>query len=142
MISRRIQFALLIGIILIGFALRLYQLDAAAFRGDEAFSVQRWTAASLSVSLTDIAALEPHPPLTYILFRFWGEIFGTESEFLLRMLPVLLNLVGIPAIYAFSKQLSGQPSIGLISAFLWTIHPFQIWHAQDFRNYGIGQDSV
>jgi len=135
--NRGKHFLLLIGIILIGFALRLYQLDAAAFRGDEAFSVQRWTATPISESLSDIASLEPHPPLTYVLFRIWGLIFGTQSEFLLRMLPVLVNLMGIPAIYALGKRLSKQDSIALIAAFLWAIHPFQIWHAQDFRNYGV-----
>ena len=137
MITRRTQLALLIAIVLFGLAIRLYRLDAGAFRGDEAFSVQRWTAEPLSVSLTDIASIEPHPPLTYILFRFWGLVFGTESEFLLRMLPALLNLTGISAIYALGKRLSGQSTVGLISAFLWAIHPFQVWHAQDFRNYGI-----
>lgn len=135
--QRRIQLTILLGIILLGTFLRLYQLDAVAFRGDEAFSVQRWAQEPLSTSLTEIAAIEPHPPLTYILFRAWGLIFGTESEFILRLLPVLFNLLGIPTIYALGKRLSGLSSIGLIAAFLWAIHPFQIWHAQDFRNYGI-----
>lgn len=135
--NRRTRFLLLIGIITIGFVLRLYRLDAVAFRGDEAFSVQRWTAIPISEALSEIASIEPHPPLTYMLFRVWGLIFGTESEFLLRMLPVLVNLMGIPAIYALAKRLSKQSEIAPIAAFLWAIHPFQIWHAQDFRNYGI-----
>lgn len=137
MMTRRTQIAILIGIVLLGFSLRLYQLDAVAFRGDEAFSVQRWAATPLSESLSEIASIEPHPPLTYVLFRLWGLIFGIESEFTLRLLPILFNLIGIPAMYALGKRLSGKAIIGLISAFLWAIHPFEIWHAQDFRNYGI-----
>lgn len=127
----------LVVIIFLGFFLRLYQLDAVAFRGDEAFSVQRWAATPLSESLTEIAAIEPHPPLTYILFRVWGLIFGTDFEFSLRMLPVLFNLIGIPALYAIGKILSGRRDIGLLAAFFWAIHPFQIWHSQDFRNYAV-----
>jgi hypothetical protein len=131
------RLVLLIPILLLGFALRLYRLDAVPFRGDEAFSVQQWTAEPLSVSLSEIAALEPHPPLTYIVFRAWGLVFGTESVFLLRMLPLLCNMLGIPALFALAKRLSGQRSVGYLAAFFWAIHPFQIWHAQDFRNYGI-----
>lgn len=135
--SLRKRFAILIGIIFLGLFLRLYQLDAVAFRGDEAFSVQRWAATPLNQSLRDIASIEPHPPLTYVLFRFWGKLFGTQIEFSLRLLPVLFNLLGVPAIYTLAKRISQQDSVGLLSAFLWAIHPFEIWHAQDFRNYGV-----
>lgn len=134
---RYTHLAILISILLLGSFLRLYHLDTVAFRGDEAFSVQRWTATPLNQSLTDIASIEPHPPLTYMLFRFWGIIFGTQSEFSLRLLPVFFNLLGIPAIYALAKRISKQENVALIAAFLWAIHPFEIWHAQDFRNYGI-----
>lgn len=127
----------LILILLLGFALRLYRLDAIPFRGDEAFSVQSWTAVPLSRSLTEIAAIEPHPPLTYVAFRVWGLVFGTESEFLLRMLPLLFNLLGIPALFVLGKRLSGRDAVAYLAALLWAIHPFEIWHAQDFRNYGI-----
>jgi hypothetical protein len=130
------RIAPLLLILLLGFALRLYRLEAVPFRGDEAFSVQQWTA-PLSISLTEIAAIEPHPPLTYILFRAWRLVFGVDSEFLLRMLPLFANMLGIPALFAIGKRLSGKALVGYLAAFLWAIHPFQIWHAQDFRNYGI-----
>ena len=63
MTIRKTQIAILLGIILLGFGLRLYHLDAAAFRGDEAFSVQRWSVTPLTQSLTEIASIEPHPPI-------------------------------------------------------------------------------
>ncbi|GAB5492108.1 MAG: hypothetical protein Phog2KO_23230 [Phototrophicaceae bacterium] len=135
--AQKSRFTLLIGILFLGLFLRLYQLDTVAFRGDEAFSVQRWSATPITEALTEIASIEPHPPLTYVLFRIWGQIFGTESEFALRLLPVFFNLLGIPAMYALAKRLSGEDSMALLSAFLWAIHPFEIWHAQDFRNYGV-----
>lgn len=136
-ISRYRAYFILILLLLLGFALRLYQLDHVALRGDEAFSVQRWTAAPLTYSLTEIASLEPHPPLTYVIFRLWGVLFGIESVFVLRLLPLLINLLGIAALYALAYRLSMQRAHGLLAAFFWAIHPFQIWHAQDFRNYGI-----
>ncbi|MGJ3238965.1 MAG: glycosyltransferase family 39 protein [Anaerolineae bacterium] len=132
-----VRLFLLVVLVWLGFGLRLYKLDAVALRGDEAFSAQRWAGEPLSVSLTTISALEPHPPLTYILFRAWGVIFGIGSAFALRLLPVLFNVLGIVAIYALAQRLLHQPQIALLAGLLWSIHPFEIWHAQDFRNYGI-----
>lgn len=126
----------LIAIVLLGFGLRLLLLDAVALRGDEAFSVQYWAGQSLSITLSDIATIEPHPPLTYALFRFWGLFVGLDNPVALRLLPVFSNILGVAAMYILGRRLL-SPQAGLIAAFLWAIHPFEIWHAQDFRNYAL-----
>jgi hypothetical protein len=135
MMSRRAALALLVAAILVGFALRLYRLNAVAFRGDEAFAAQYWAGEPLTQSLATIAIIEPHPPLNYALFRVWGLIFGI-SEFTLRMLPAMFNLLGIPALYALGHRLQGR-SLGMLAALLWAVNPYQIWQAQDARNYAI-----
>ena len=135
--TRKLSLALLVIIILIGFVLRLYRLDAVAFRGDEAFSVQYWAGQPLATTFSEIATIEPHPPLTYVLFRIWGLLVGTEHEFSLRLIGVLPNLLGIAAMYALGLHLTGDRRVGLLAAAFWAIHPFQIWHAQDFRNYAL-----
>ena len=122
-------------IIMIGFFLRLFHLTSVPFRGDEAFSVQYWAGQPLSVSLAKTATIEPHPLLTYAIFRGWGLIAG-YSELAMRILPALMGLLGIPAIYAVGKRL-GNKQIGLLAALLFALHPFEIWHAQDARNYAI-----
>jgi len=134
-LNQKQALAFLIGIILIGFALRLYNLDNVPLRGDEAFSVQYWARLPLSQSLTTIATIEPHPLLTYLTFRGWGMIAGT-GEFSMRALPALVNLLGVPALYGLGKGLRGQWA-GLAAALFWALHPLEIWHAQDARNYGI-----
>lgn len=125
----------LIAFIWFGFALRLHQIDAVALRGDEAFSVQNWAGLPLATSLAEIASIEPHPPGTYALFRLWGITAGLTPEFVLRLLPALTNLLGIAALYALGKRLTGNIYVGLLAAFFFAIHPFEIWHSQDFRNY-------
>lgn len=129
--------AILVCTIIIGFYLRIFQLNAVALRGDEAFSALNWAGLPINESLRDIASLEPHPPLTYVLFGWWGQIFGIDSPFALRMFAVFGNLIGIAAIFALGKRLTSVSTVGLLAAFLWSIHPFQIWHAQDFRNYAL-----
>src|SRR3954467_2083382 len=99
-------------IIIVGFFLRLFHLTTVPLRGDEAFSVQYWAGQPLSVSLAKTATIEPHPLLTYALFRGWGLLAGT-SELAMRMMPVLVGLLGIPAIFAVGKRL-GNKRIGLL----------------------------
>lgn len=122
-------------VIIAGFLLRLYRLDAVPLRGDEAFTVQNWMSLPLSESLSRIATIEPHPFLNYALFRLWGLLAGT-SEFSARYLPVLVNVLGIPACYALGTRLFNR-RVGLLAAFLWAVHPYLIWHSQDARNYAI-----
>jgi len=126
----------LITILLLGLALRLYRLDALPLRGDEGFSAQNWAAQPFLVTLRTTATIEPHPPLTYAVFRAWGVLFGTQHELILRLLPALGNLIGIAALYALGRRLHSRAA-GLLAAFFWAINPYQIWHAQDFRNYAL-----
>ena len=125
-------------IILLAFALRLHKLADVPLRGDEAFSALYWTGLPLSQSLRDIATIEPHPPLTYALFRFWGIwVGGIDSVFALRLLSALGNLLGVAAMYGLARRLGGRAWLSLMAALLWALHPFEIWHSQDYRNYAL-----
>jgi hypothetical protein len=135
-LSRPTALILLIVVLWGGWGLRLYQLDALPLRGDEAFSAQYWAGLPLTQSLQTIATIEPHPPLTYSMFRAWGVLFGIQHELILRLLPTLGNMLGIAALYALGKRFHGRAA-GLLAAVLWALHPFEIFHAQDFRNYGV-----
>jgi 4-amino-4-deoxy-L-arabinose transferase-like glycosyltransferase len=133
--SRFGALVIVVALTIAGFALRLYRINAVPLRGDEAFSVTNWARQPLAESLARTATREPHPPLTYVLFRGWGLLVGT-SEFSMRLLPALFNVLGVPALFALGNRLGGQP-MGLLAALLWAIHPYEIWHAQDARNYAI-----
>jgi LPXTG-motif cell wall-anchored protein len=133
--SLRRSFFIVILLVSVGFALRLYQVGATAFRGDEAFTALFWMQKPLSESIATVATVDPQPPLAYALFRGWGLIFGT-NETTTRLLPALLSLLGIPSLYALGKRLISV-EVGLLSAVFYTFHPFFIWHAQDARNYAI-----
>lgn len=136
--TRQAALILLLLIIWLGFALRLHQLASVPLRGDEAFSALNWAGIPLRESLTEIATIEPHPPLTYLLFRTWRlHIGGIDSPFALRLLPALGNLIGVSASYALALRLSGSRISAIAASFLWAIHPYEIWHSQDFRNYAI-----
>ncbi|MDE2748306.1 MAG: glycosyltransferase family 39 protein [Chloroflexota bacterium] len=130
-------YAPLILIVLLGFGLRLNDLGAVPLRGDEAFSVLYWADLPVSVSLTQIAHGEPHTPLVYAVGRLWRHLIGgIDSVFALRCLSVFGNMIGLPAIFALGWRLSRRRRVGLLAALMWALHPFEIWHSQEFRNYG------
>ncbi len=127
--------SVMILIVMVGFFLRIYHLTAVPLRGDEAFSVQYWAGQPLHIALAETATIEPHPMLTYAIFRAWGLTAGL-SDLSMRVLPSLIGMLGIPAIYAVGKRL-GSRQIGLLAALFFALNPFEIWHAQDARNYAI-----
>ena len=55
----------------------------------------------------------------------------------MRMLPALINLLGVPTMYALGRRLFSADLVGLIAASLWAVNPNLIWHSQDVRNYAI-----
>lgn len=117
------------------FGLRLYKLDAMPLRGDEAFSVQYWAASPREV-VRDLAQWEPHPLGTFFSFWTWKNLAG-DSEFAMRYLPVLGNVLGMAGMVALGQRLFKDTWIAYAGAALWTVHPFLIWHAQDARNYAL-----
>ena len=131
------QLCLLILIIWLGFALRLHDLGGLPLRGDEAYSAMVWAGMPLGESLRTMAPGDPHPPLAYALFRAWQLLLGHSDEFTLRYLPLLGNLLGMPLMLALGARLSGSLAAGMLAAALWALHPYLIWHSQEFRNYAI-----
>lgn len=131
--SRRLWIVVLL--ILCGAAIRISGIGRESLRGDEAFTVRYW-AQPLSQTLDPVNGLawrEPHPFGTYTLYFGWKTLTG-DSVVGMRSLSALLNLIGIAAIYRLGRTLF-TPQVGTVAAFVWTVAPNMIWHAQDARNY-------
>ncbi|WP_162910058.1 glycosyltransferase family 39 protein [Aggregatilinea lenta] len=136
--SRRLAFFVLVcGL---AFALRIDHLGASPLRGDEAFAVRYWAADPLGADPlgadTPLSHREPHPFGTFGAFWAWNQIAGS-SEFAMRLLPLLGNLLGVAGMWALARWLFHDDRAATLAALLWAIHPFLIWHAQDARNYAL-----
>jgi len=59
-----------------------------------------------------------------------------QSEFTTRFLSLFFGVLTVPLIYLLGRSL-GRPAAGVLAAFLMAINPFQVWHAQDVRNYTV-----
>ncbi len=132
---KRSTLALLVGLLLLGFGLRMFQLYDVAIRGDEVFTIRYWMRQPIAMTLANNVMDDPHPPLIIGLYRGWSLLLSGDER-IARFLPALVNILGIAGLYALGKRLGGR-AVGLLAALLWAIHPFEIWHAQDARSYGV-----
>ena len=124
---------LLVGLMLLGFWLRLLRLGDKSVWWDEGLAA--WAARQ---SLADIArwtAADVHPPLYFWLLHYWRLISG-DSEFGLRLLSVMFGLLTIAAAYLLGKRINGRFT-GLLAALFITISRFDISWSQEMRMYAL-----
>ncbi|MGB3904178.1 MAG: glycosyltransferase family 39 protein [Anaerolineae bacterium] len=126
--------ALLVLTVLLAFALRLYRLGYQSVWYDEGVSIHLATK-DLS-DLTRHTAGDIHPPLYYYLLHFWILMLG-PSEFSAAFLSLVFGMLIIALSYRLARDLYGR-HIGLLTAFLIAISPFNLWYSQEIRMYSLG----
>ncbi len=141
------MYLVLLCIVLLAFALRVYRLDFFSLRGDESFTVlfvQKPFAQMWHETLT----VEPNPPLLYLVLRGWIALAG-DSEFVTRFFSVVFGVLCVPLTFRVARNVltgltgnresaeigANKNMLGITAAFVVAINPYQIWHSQDVRNY-------
>ncbi len=130
--KRPLVYALtLAAIVLLGFSLRVYQLDAQSLWYDEAVTAQvvqqgvgelaRWTADDIQ------------PPLYYTVVAGWTQATGL-SETALRLPSAFFGVLMIALAFTLGKRLFG-PSAGLLAALLAAVQPLWVYYSQEARMY-------
>ena len=127
--SRYVQ--ALLGLTIIGFLLRFYNLGGNSLWLDEA-STLTFARQSLIGIWESTAGGEFNPPLFYWLEH--GMLLFGESEFVLRFLPALFGVLTIPVVYFIGTEFRDR-NVGLIAAALLTFSPFHIFYSQEARAY-------
>lgn len=133
-------YLLILIILLLAIALRMYRLDFFSLRGDESFTVL-FVQKPLAQMWQETLTIEPNPPLLYFVLRGWILVTG-DGEFATRFFSAFFGVLCIPLIYRLAREIFehvGQISefVPLTAAFLIAINPYQIWHSQDVRNYAM-----
>jgi uncharacterized membrane protein len=75
-----------------------------------------------------------HPPLYYLIMRFWMQWFGS-SVAAARSLSALLSLLAFPCIYWLCLELYKSPLVGWIAVAMLAISPVHVLYAQEARQY-------
>jgi uncharacterized membrane protein len=77
-----------------------------------------------------------HPPLYFVLTRFWMRGFGS-SPAQVRSLSALFGILALPAFYWLARELfPGKTAAGLGLA-LFSLSPFHLLFAQEARQYSL-----
>jgi mannosyltransferase len=130
-IKKNINSAVLLGLILImGTALRLYNLGTENYWIDEMYTVIE---SQQTISQMITAGRLDQPPAYYLPLHFWVQVFG-YAEVSTRLFSALAGIGSIVLAYLVGQELFGK-SAGLISAFLMAISEFQIYYSQLARFY-------
>lgn len=91
---------------------------------------------NLGDTIKSLAIEDPqHPPLYYIIARFWVQIFGS-SVTAIRSLSAFISLLVFPCVYWLCKELFRVPlSVPFIAIALMAISPIHLVYAQEAREY-------
>ncbi|NJN87617.1 MAG: hypothetical protein HC881_16525 [Leptolyngbyaceae cyanobacterium SL_7_1] len=77
-----------------------------------------------------------HPPLFYVLTRYWSKLWG-DSISTTRSMAVLLSFLAFPCIYWLCQELFASTIIGWIAIAIIAISPVHILYAQEAREYSL-----
>lgn len=88
-------------------------------------------------TIRSLAIEDPqHPPLYFLMARFWMEMFG-GSLTASRSLPALLSLLGLPLMYKLGLELFDSRLAAILAAIILALSPFDILFAQTARQYSL-----
>jgi mannosyltransferase len=125
--------AALLAVTLLGLFLRVYHLGKESLWLDEAWSFIIGRADF--VTIAGAAARDVHPPLYLFILHVWMKLFGT-SEFAVRFPSLIFGVLAIPMIYLLGRRLFNE-EVGLISALILAISPFNVEYSQEARMYSL-----
>ena len=121
-------------IIAVGSALRIYDLGAESVWYDEMVSI-RFAGHTIPYIIKFAGQLHNSPPFYWIILHYWVELFGT-GEAAVRSLSAIFGVGAILVTYLVGKELFNR-KIGLIASFLSAISYFHIYYSQEARNYSL-----
>ncbi len=138
--------ALILLIVLAGFALRLYRLGADSLWYDETVSTA--LAGSPLPELIRHTAGDIHPPGYYLLLRGWlalagypngrADPTGTGLEFMAEFFSLFWGVILIALVYALARRLMANRTDARLAAALTALSPYNVWYSQEVRMYTLG----
>ncbi len=121
---------LLLLILLLAFALRVFQLDTQSIWYDEGLSIQ--LAQQPPAQAIALSATTDHPPLHTLLLGAWLRVAG-EGDFSVRYLSVFCGVLVVALMYVLGRRFDERA--GLIGAGLLAIAPLAVYYSQETRGY-------
>lgn len=163
---QRKLFILIISLLVLGIFFRFVNLDRKVYWHDEVYTSMRSSGYTGSevieqvfdgsvVSVEDLQKyqrLSPekdlsdtidalithpeHPPLYFLMVRFWMQLFDS-SVAVTRSLSAVLSLLVFPSIYWLSLELFESSLVGWVTVAIFAVSPFHVLYAQEARQYSL-----
>lgn len=147
MFRKYLTVLILLSILFVALLLRTQHLTEVTYVFDESFSLKM--AEFSFVELWQHVSQDTHPPLSFILLKFWGMLFGT-SMFATRMFGVSFGVFTILGVYLFvieaysandESNIENANTItiaALLAATFVTLSPIHISWSLIARMYSLG----
>ena len=136
--ARGLATLLLVSVIVVAVALRLYRLAASSLWLDEGGSLHQSAGDGLWANLAHLAKSnggDHYQPLYFVLLHFWRSVAGS-SVLSLRLLSVLFALAALAVLAITAARVYGRRH-ALITAALVALSAFFVMHAQEARPYAL-----
>jgi uncharacterized membrane protein len=157
---------LVIILLILGIFFRFANLDYKVYQHDEAFTSMRISGYSKPevrqklfdgrvVTVADVQKYQhptaeknvintiqvltqyaEHPPLYYLLARFWAQTFGS-SVAVIRSLSALISVLAFPCAYWLCLELFQSSLAGWVAIALIAVSPLHVLYAQEARQYSL-----
>jgi mannosyltransferase len=131
--KNHVEWLILLSIILLSLALRLYHLDFLPLWYDEAVSYTR-ALMPIDEIIEKTIATDTWPPLYYIFLHY--VIYPGSSEFTIRLSSTLFGILTIWVIYRIAKIINSSQT-AWVSALLMAVSPLHITYSQEARGYAL-----
>ncbi len=131
----RLAFAMMLGVVLLAFTLRIWRLGYQELTFDEVASFSIAVRGPIGLLQYIRSAVREHPPGYYLLLSAWISLAGT-SEFTLRFLSVVIGVISVAALYRVVRGIGGR-SFALLATCLLALSPLHIRISRDARMYGL-----
>jgi uncharacterized membrane protein len=123
-------------ILLLGIALRAYQLGGLSFWYDEVVTMRLAEAATPRLLLEQLSRIDAtRAPLHPLLLHYWLPVFG-RSEASARSLSALAGVLTIALVFGIGRS-AFDTATGLWAAWLAAISPILIVYAREARMYAL-----
>jgi mannosyltransferase len=133
--ERSRAFWIVVGLTLLGAALRFATLGVQSYHHDEIVTASRVLRVGFGHAMDAVGFSESAPPLYYALAWIWTQVVGT-GEYGLRSLSAVAGVATIPVAYLIGAELRGRRP-GLMAAALVAVNPMLLWYSQEARAYAL-----
>ncbi len=128
---KKIDLIICSALVIIGFNILVYNLDAKTLYWDEVYTTYVSRKAPLEI-INHLYSIKTNPPLFYLISH--PIVINYNSDFIIRLIPLTFGLLSIIAIYFFNLSINNRAT-ALLSATLLMILPYFILYSKFFKMY-------